>query len=123
MKFFKKLATLSMALTFVLGLGALTACKGNDSTATYTNYEFIVLDAEGNKVNDGFVQLCTADGSQCFNPIAITNGECVYTAVPNNTLGEYDVHVLNANYETLELKEAVLTSATAFGEYTIQLAE
>lgn len=134
MKTFKKLATLSMALLFVLGLGALTACDGDDSTAsstptseqtkTYEYYEFTVLDATGNKVADGYkVQLCTADMSNCYNPVDVVNGACVYNVIPENKLGAYVVHVLNASYQEVELKEAVTTSATAFGAYTLQLAE
>ena len=152
MKTFKKLATLSMSLMLVLGLGALTACNGDDSssastpsqsetssvasendsetdsyneeTKTYEYYEFTVLDAAGNKVGEGYkVQLCTADNSNCYSPVAIVNGECVYNVIPNNTLGEYVVHVLDASYEQVELKEEVTTSADGFGAYTLQLAE
>ena len=156
MNTFKKLATLSMALLFALGLGALTACNGDDSSSTapnstnsensvaastedssvetadssseeqktYTHYEFTVLDAAGNKVADGYqVQLCTADNSNCYAPVATVNGECVYNVIPNNTLGEYVVHVLDASYQQVELKEEVVTSADAFGAYTLQLAE
>ena len=150
MNTFKKLATLSLALTFILSLGALTACGGDDSVASsssntassvsspvestennssseeskvYENYEFIVLDKDGNKVDGYKVQLCTADGANCYNPVDAVNGECVYNAIPNNTLGEYAVHVLDASYQEVELKEAVTTSATAYGLYTLQLAE
>ena len=150
MKTFKKMATLSMALMLVLGLGALTACGGDNSSSAsnstpsessvatstestsgtsseeskvYTNYEFIVLDKDGNKVDGYKIQLCTADGNNCFNPVDAVNGECVYNVIPNNTLGAYDVHVLDASYQEVELKEAVTTSATAYGLYTLQLAE
>ncbi|MBR2622713.1 MAG: hypothetical protein IKD15_00630 [Clostridia bacterium] len=146
MKTFKKLAVLSMALLFAFGLSALTACNGGDSSSsidssvgapasesdtsseeskTYDYYEFTVLDKDGNKVADsaGYkVQLCTADNSNCYNPVATVNGVCVYNVIPNNTLGEYVVHVLNASYQPVELKEAVTTSADAFGAYTLQLA-
>lgn len=146
MKTFKKLAVLSMALLFAFGLSALTACNGGDSSSsidssvgapasesdtsseeskTYDYYEFTVLDKDGNKVADnaGYkVQLCTADNLNCYNPVATVNGVCVYNVIPNNTLGEYVVHVLNASYQPVELKEAVTTSADAFGAYTLQLA-
>ena len=136
MKAFKKLATLSMALLFAFGLSALTACGGDDSSVssttsttseenkTYTNYEFTLLDKDGNKVESGYmVQLCTANMSNCYNPVAIANGVCVYTAIPDNTLGEYVAHVLDATYQEVALKEVVTTSATEFGAYTLQLAE
>lgn len=134
MKTFKKLATLSMALLFAFGLGAFTACGGDDSASstpanseqskTYTSYEFTVLDASGNKVTGDYkVQLCTAGNSNCYNPVAVVNGVCVYNAIPDNKLGEYVVHVLDASYQQVELKEEVTTSATEFGAYTLQLAE
>ena len=160
MKAFKKLATLSMALTFVLGLGVLTACGGNDSSVsssnnstpntsttssveasstpastedqseeasseenkTYTCYEFIVLDKDGNKVGEGYkINLCTADMSNCFGPLDVTNGECIFTVL--TTPGEYVAHVLDATFQEVELKEVVTTSADAFGLYILQLAE
>ena len=149
MKIFKKLATLSMALTFVLGLGALTACNGDDSSSApasssasasvsseenknYTCYEFIVLDKDGNKVGDGYnVQLCmvNANGSlgSCLMPIAVVNGVCEYTFI--KTPGIYEVHIVTGSQdegysdEGISLKEVVKTSADAFGEYTVQLAE
>ena len=135
-----------MALLFAFGLSALTACNGGDSSSsidssvgapasesdtsseeskTYDYYEFTVLDKDGNKVADnaGYkVQLCTADNLNCYNPVATVNGVCVYNVIPNNTLGEYVVHVLNASYQPVELKEEVTTSADAFGAYTLQLA-
>lgn len=148
MKSFKKLAVLSMALLFAFGLSALTACNGGDSSSidssvgapasesetsseeskTYDYYEFTVLDKDGNKVADnaGYkVQLCTPETSvnyNCYNPVATVNGVCVYNVIPNNTLGEYEVHVLDASYQPVELKEEVTTSADAFGAYTLQLA-
>lgn len=146
MKTFKKLAVLSMALLFAFGLSALTACNGGDSSSsidssvgapasesdtsseaskTYDYYEFTVLDKDGNKVADnaGYkVQLCTADNLNCYNPVATVSGVCVYNVIPNNTLGEYVVHVLDASYQEVELKEEVTTSADAFGAYTLQLA-
>jgi hypothetical protein len=82
------------------------------------------LDKDGNKVGDGYkVQLCTSDGNNCFNPVNTVNGECVYNALPDNAPGEYVVHVLDASYQEVALKEAVTTSADAFGKYTVQLAE
>ena len=134
MKTFKKLATLSMALLFAFGLGAFTACGGDDSASstpanseqskTYTSYEFTVLDASGNKISSGYkVFLCTADMSNCFSPIEITNGVCVYNDAQLTVPGEYVAHVMNASYQEVALKEAVTTSATEFGAYTLQLAE
>ena len=170
MKTFKKLATLSMALLLAFGLGALTACNGDDSSSssaapsstnsessvassttsdedtsttastedkseetadssseenkTYHHYEFTVLDAAGNKVGEGYkVFLCTANMSNCFNPIEVSNGVCVYNDDQLTTPGEYVAHVMDANYAEVELKETVVTSADAYGAYTLQLAE
>lgn len=135
MKFFKKLATLSMALLFVFGLGALTACGDDASSSsapanseqskTYTCYEFTVLDASGNKVGEGYnVQLCIVkeDGSlgACLSPIAVVNGVCEYVAITEP--GVYEAHIMQG-YSTVASKEVVRTSATEFGAYTLQLAE
>ena len=138
MKVFKKVATLTMALLFACGLGAFAACDNSGDSITsdvsttseaskeYTAYEFVVLNADGTKAADGYqVQLCNvnADGSlgSCLQPIAIANGVCVYTNVTEK--GVYEAHVLNADFETVALKETVRTSADAFGEYTLTLAE
>lgn len=149
MKSFKKLAVLSMALLFAFGLSALTACNGGDSSSidssvgapasesetsseeskTYDYYEFTVLDKDGNKVADnaGYkVQLCIVNEQgktlTCYNPVGVVSGVCVYNVIPENKLGAYEAHVLNASYLPVELKEVVTTSADAFGAYTLQLA-
>ena len=138
MKTFKKMATLSMALLLTCGLGAFTACGGDSSASStptessvsdanknYTNYEFIVLDKDGNKVGEGYnVQLCMVnpDGTlgTCLEPVAVVNGICEYTKV--TTTGVYEAHVMEG-YSVVEIKEVVKTSADAFGSYTLQLAE
>ena len=68
MKVFKRLATLSMAVLMALGVGAFVGCKknNNDSTSetqkTYTCYEFVVVNADGTKVGEGYsVQVCKVD--------------------------------------------------------------
>lgn len=140
MKLFKKLATLSMALLLVCGMSAFAACNGGsdsiaDSTPAsvaseeqkeYTCYEFVVLDANGNKVDDGYqVQLCIVkeDGTvgSCLMPIAVVNGVCVYNEASITAPAIYEAHVLNASYAPQETKEVVRTSADAFGEYTLTL--
>ena len=95
MKAFKKLATLSMAVLMAFGVSAFAACNnGGDSastnnsttsetTKTYTCYEFVVVNADGTKVGEGYsVQVCNVneDGSvgTCLRPIAVTDGVCVY---------------------------------------------
>ena len=129
MKVFKKVATLAMALLFACGLGVFAACDNSgdsivsDNSTTsetskdYTAYQFVVLNADGTKAADGYqVQLCNVneDGSlgSCLQPIAIANGVCVYTNVTEK--GIYEAHVLNADFETVALKETVRTSAEAF---------
>ncbi|MBR2320553.1 MAG: hypothetical protein IKA57_00280 [Clostridia bacterium] len=140
MKAFKKLATLSMALLMALGVSAFAGCKkgGNTDTSspstetssttseekTYTCYEFVVLNADGTKVEgEYYVQLCLADGA-CINYFApVTNGVCVYTHNKVTEPGAYVPHVFDAERTEVKLKETVTTSANAFGEYTLTLAK
>ena len=139
MKVFKKLATLSMAVLMALGVSAFVACdKGGDGsvtsvesvesttseTKTYTCYEFVVVNADGTKVSGTYyVQLCLADGA-CINYFApVTDGVCKYTHAKVTAPGAYVPHVYDAEKNELELKEKVTTSADAFGEYTLTLAE
>ena len=128
-----------MALLFACGLGAFAACDNSgdsivsdnsttsEESKTYTAYEFVVLNADGTKVADGAyqVQLCIVnedgEAGSCLMPLAVVNGVCVYTNVTEK--GIYEAHVLNAESETVALKETVRTSADAFGEYTLTLAE
>ena len=101
-----------------------TADSSSEENKTYHHYEFTVLDAAGNKVGEGYkVFLCTANMSNCFNPIEVSNGVCVYNDDQLTTPGEYVAHVMDANYAEVELKETVVTSADAYGAYTLQLAE
>ena len=135
MKAFKKLATLSMAVLMAFGVSALAACdKGGDSastnssttsetTKTYTCYEFVVVNADGTKVGEGYqVQLCevkeNGELGLCKNPLPVVDGVCVYTNVTEK--GVYEAHVMY-NYETVE-GVSVRTSADAFGEYTLTIA-
>ena len=137
MKVFKKVATLTMALLFACGLGAFAACDNSGDSITsdvsttseaskeYTAYEFVVLNADGTKVADGYqVQLCNADNGTCINYFApVVNGICVFEHASVTTPGSYDVHLFNADYEEVPLKAEIRTSADAFGEYTLTLAE
>ena len=139
MKAFKKLATLSMAVLMAFGVSALAACdKGGDSastpssttsetTKTYTCYEFVVVNADGTKVADGYsVQLCkveeNGDVGSCLRPIAVTDGVCVYNISNITEPGVYEAHVVDEEMNTVELAEVVRTSADAFGEYTLTIA-
>ena len=146
MKVFKKLATLSMAVLMALGVSAFVACdKGGDGsvtsvesvesvesttseTKTYTCYEFVVVNADGTKVGEGYqVQICALkeDGTieSCLRPIPVVNGVCVYNDARIKAPGIYEVHVVDEETNPIELAEVVRTSADAFGEYTLTLAE
>ena len=148
MKAFKKLATLSMALLMAFGVSAFAGCKkgGNTDTSSpstetssttseenseeknYTCYGFVVLNADGTKVGEGYqVQVCKVneDGTvgSCLRPLPVENGICVYNITNITEPGVYEAHVLDAESNTVELKETVRTSANAFGEYTLILAE
>ena len=136
MKVLKKLATLSMAVLMAFGVSAFVACNGGDgseSTAseaekTYTCYEFVVVNADGTKVGEGYqVQVCIVDENgevgACLRPLAVENGVCVYNITNITEPGVYEAHVLDAESNTVALQETVRTSADAFGEYTLTLAE
>ncbi len=139
MKVFKKLATLSMAVLMAFGVSAFVGCNGGeDSSSTSVEtpantdcYEFVVVNADGTKVGEGYqVQVCKVneDGSvgSCLRPIAVTNGVCVYNDTSIKVPGVYEAHVLyvtETDSTTVELKETVRTSADAFGQYTLTLAE
>ena len=132
MKVFKRLATFAMALMMALGVSAFAGCKNNNSSnsttsetqKTYTCYEFVVVNADGTKVGDGYqVQLCevkeNGELGLCKNPLPVVDGVCVYTNVTEK--GVWEAHLMY-NYETVE-GVSVRTSADAFGEYTLTLAE
>ena len=138
MKVFKKLATLSMAVLMAFGVSAFAACNedGNSVTSvesvesttseskTYTCYEFVVVNADGTKVSGTYyVQLCLADGPCIAYFAPVTDGVCKYTHAKVTAPGAYVPHVYDAEKNELTLKEKVTTSATAYGEYTLTLAE
>ena len=140
MKVLKKLATLSMAALMAFGVSAFVACNGgngSESTAseaqkTYTCYEFVVVNADGTKVGEGYqVQVCIVDENgevgACLRPMPVENGVCVYNIANITAPGVYEAHVLYTNEEgdntSVALQETVRTSADAFGEYTLTLAE
>lgn len=131
MKLFKKLATLSMALLFTLGLGAFAACEvedtASDSTASDSVkaencYVITVLDAAGNKVSGtGYkINLCTADNTTCHALVDVVDGVCVYDVATITAPTALVIHV-QKDYKELELKETVTTKADAWDEYTVQL--
>lgn len=139
MKVFKKLATLSMAVLMAFGVSAFVACNGgtdsssaSEAEKTYTCYEFVVVNADGTKVGEGYqVQVCIVDENgevgACLRPLAVENGVCVYNITNITEPGVYEAHVLYTNEEgdntSVALQETVRTSADAFGEYTLTLAE
>ena len=137
MKIFKKVATLTIALLFACGLGAFAACDNSgdsitsdvstnsEESKTYTAYEFVVLNADGTKAADGYqVQLCNVETGLCISYFApVVNGICIYEHALITAPDAYDVHLYTADYQEIALKETVRTSADAFGEYTLTLAE
>ncbi len=152
MKKIAKLASIILAAFLSFGVLAFTACGGKDnsesntptesSVSTGTNsstpsnsseessggvvelgsYEITVLNADGSAAKDVFVQLCIYENGSlgaCLMPVAVgVNGKVSYTAEEKT----YEIHVLNASYQPLELEEHVITEA-AYGSYTVTLAE
>ena len=125
MKLFKKLALLCTALTMVVGFGAMTACGGggsDDSSSVETPataYTITVLNANGSKAQDVMVQVCTADMTMCLMPIPVdANGTAIISADEK----EYVVHV----WDSMMSQEYSLQgnhTVTAYGSYTVQIAE
>ncbi len=133
MKKFAKLASIILAAFLSFGILALTACGGKDNsessapaessaTTEASAYEITVLNADGTAASGVSVQLCIYEDGKlgaCLMPQAVgANGKASYTAEKNT----YEIHVLDASYQPLELKEHVVTEAE-YGEYTVTLAE
>ena len=136
MKKFTKLAALSMSLLLAIGMCALTAC-GDDKTSEssketsstsvsseetkeYTCYEFVVKNADGTKVGEGYkINLCEAEGTQCYSLIDVINGVCVYNEAVITKAGVYKVQVLDPNYQIV--KTVYTTEADNFSEIVITL--
>ena len=103
MKLFKKLATLTMALGFCFGAGAtVAACGGNEQTTSAIAYEFIILNADGSAAEGVNVQLCVlGNAATCYMPIAAdAHGKVIYTPAGFPGKGEYEIHLLSADYST-----------------------
>ena len=133
MKKFAKLASIILAAFLSFGILALTACDGKDNsessapaessaTTEASAYEITVLNADGTAASGVSVQLCIYEDGKlgaCLMPQAVgANGKVSYTAEKNT----YEIHVLDASYKPLELKDHVVTDAE-YGEYTVTLAE
>ncbi len=108
MKFFKKLATLVMALTLCVGVGAtIGACGGdkdNSSTVeqTKTTCKFKVLLADKTTPAVGYkVQLCLTNGT-CITGVPVAeDGTCDYPITKGT---EYTVHIWNLD-DTQEITD------------------
>ena len=127
MKKFAKLASIILAAFLSFGILALTACGGKDNSessapAESSAYEITVLNADGTAASGVSVQLCIYEDGKlgaCLMPQAVgANGKVSYTAEKNT----YEIHVLDASYQPLELEEHVVTEAE-YGSYTVTLAE
>ncbi len=139
MKLFKKLALLCTALTLTAGFAALTACggSGDDNSSSVENtssvvensseesseeapataYAITVLNADGSKAQNVNVQFCIAN--MCFAPVMVDeNG----TAVITTPESEYVVHVW-AGDMSQEYSLQGNHTVSAYGSYTVQLAE
>ena len=131
MKFFKKLAILTMAIALTFSVGGLVACdNGETSTpsssteqpAAKEGYKFKIVDKDGKPVEGVYVQLCNA---MCtFSEATNANGEVVYGGTEGEL--EYEIHVyretpfMNPEAQPLEFNGAAKTPAT-YGDDTIVL--
>ncbi len=78
MKMMKKLGALLLAGALTVGVGALTACGGDDATA----YTLIVKDADGNAMKDYYITICevvNGEKTTCLPPQKTdANGKVVF---------------------------------------------
>ncbi len=150
MKKLKKLAIFCTALMLSLGMSAFAACNNTASSESESSasvessvpaseseenseeaeptdcYKFIVVDEAGNPVANIGIQLCTADNTMCYMPVATNaDGICYYgngiaSSVPNQTItdfveGAYVVHLYDADGYSID---EIVTPAT-FSEVTV----
>ena len=129
MKLFKRLAMMAMALGFCFCAGATVAACGGDngngtsSEQTTNAYTFIVLNADGSAAEGVNVQLCVLGNSAaCFMPVAAdANGEVVYTPTGFPGAGEYEIHLLSADYSTSLEFNGPVTTPTIYSTITLTL--
>lgn len=149
MKKLKKLAIFCTALMLSLGMTAFAACNNTASSSESESsapvessapaseenseeaeptdcYKFIVVDEAGNPVANIGIQLCTADNTMCYMPVATNaDGICYYgngiaSSVPGQTITNfvedaYVVHLYDADGYTID---EIVTPAT-FSEVTV----
>lgn len=147
MKLLKKLAIFISAIALCIGA---SACMGGDnasSSASAANssvesslsvessaavessqetpatvYTFIILNSDGTPATNVQVQLCVLGNSAaCYMPIsADANGVVEYNPAGFPGEGEYEIHLLDANYAPLEFNGPVSTP-TIYSTITLTL--
>ncbi len=100
MKFFKKLATFTMALALCVGIGAAAACGGEKDDAD-KGYTFKVLNADGTPAVGYSVQLCTKDGVSCYQLVSIDEDGIIFYKLEDTSV-DYEIHILDANQELVD---------------------
>ncbi len=105
MKFFKKLATLFMALALCFGVGTAIACGEKKEEAK--GYTFKVLKADGTPAEGYSVQLCKTDGS-CLEFVAIDEDGEIFYALEDTGIA-YELHILDASQDQVEFKGGLKT--------------
>ena len=129
MKLFKKIAMVTMALMLSFGAGAMiSACGGDNGNGTSSEqtanaYTFIVLNADGTAAVGVNVQLCVLGNSAaCFMPVAAdANGKVVYSPAGFPGAGEYEIHLLSADYSTSLEFDGPVSTPTIYSEITLTL--
>lgn len=132
MKFFKKLAILTMAIALTFSVGGLVACdNGETSTpsssteqpAAVSAYKFKVVNADGSAAADVQVQLCKGEDF-CAMPVMTDANGVVEYPFPNGTADAYSIHVWDkemANEYTIS-SNALTSADYNGGEIVITLA-
>ncbi len=129
MKLLKKLATLGMALTLCLGVGAaLTACdKEEPATANTSSSEekeesvlkFKIVDKNGAPLAGYKIQLCIAGGTSCLTPSDLSDaeGNVEYKNAQLDLTKSYDVHLLDENNTEIAATDFVTKSPVTPADY------
>ena len=124
MKLFKRLAMMAMTLGFCFCAGAtVAACGGNEQTTSATAYVFIILNEDGSAAEGVNVQLCVlGNAAACYMPIAAdANGKVIYTPAGFPGKGEYEIHLLSADYSTSLEFNGPVSTPTVYSTITLTL--
>ena len=125
MKTMQKWTSVFFAMIMCFAMFAFSSCGGSKEK-TYTAYEITVLYENGKPATDVYVQLCTIDETtgelgMCYQPAKVdAKGKIEYSPAGFPGAGVYEIHVLDANYQAVEVEGETITKAV-YGAYTVTI--